>query len=241
MVRPAGISRTRSALGAVGHEPLRVRVARILRAAILDGVLEQGEPIVEQAIAAELGVSRAPVREAIHTLAQEGLIETVAYKGSTVRHPTPRDVEETYSLRAVLERFALERIGNVGRIGYDAILEDACARMEDHARDGDVIELTNADLRFHRRLIELADHDLLLASWHGLEIRIRLAMRLRNAAFRDPATVAGNHRAILEAFRRGDDPTAARLVREHVRHGAELVEADSAPNARQPEGDPNPS
>lgn len=227
-------------LESVGHEPLRIRVARVLREAILDGVLEPGEAIVEQAIAAELGISRAPVREAIHALAQEGLIDSVPYTGSAVRHPTPRDVEETYSLRAVLERFALERIGDVGRIGHDSVLEDACARMEDHARAANVVDLTNEDLRFHRRLIELADHDLLLASWHGLEIRIRLAMRLRNATFRDPATVAANHRSILDAFRRGDDPTAAALVRDHVRHGTEIAEADSALTSNAPEGDPNP-
>lgn len=209
-----------AALRGLSHDPLRVRVTRLLRDAILDGALQPHAALVEQGIAAELGISRAPVREAIHALAQEGLVEHVPYKGSRVRSPTPLEIKEIYSLRAVLERFALDRTVEAGHLGADPVLADACTRMEQHATDGDLAALTDEDLRFHRRLIELADHSLLLDAWDGLKIRIRLVMRIKNTNFDDPILVARNHRAILDALQSGDPERAATLIVHHVLHDA---------------------
>ena len=231
MEPPASTATFPATLRGLSHDPLRVRVTRLLRQAILDGVLQPHEALVEQAIAAELGVSRAPVREAIHALAQEGLVEHVPYKGSRVRSPTPREISEIHSLRAVLERFALDRTVETGQLGADPVLADACRRMEQHAADGDFAALTDEDLRFHRRLIELAEHSLLLDAWDGLEIRIRLVMRIKNTGFHDPLLVARNHRAILHALQSGDSERAATLIVHHVLY-------DTPPAATVGGGDP---
>lgn len=199
------------------HEPLAVRIARRMRHAILDGRLEPGQPIVEQALAAELGISRGPVREALQALAQQGLIDRTPYKGHLVHAPTPREVDEIYSLRTVLERFALERLPDPVEASFDAELVEACRRMEDHARHHDLAALTREDLRFHRRLIQLADHDLLLEAWEALEARIVLAMHVRNARVAPPNQVATNHRQLLTALRSGDLAAASDAITEHVR------------------------
>ncbi len=204
------------------HEPLRNRVATVLRDAILDGTLLPGDSLVETTIADDLDISRAPVREAIRMLSEEGLVESVPYKGSRVRRLTSRDVQEVYAIRGLLERFALELAFTRGRVDTTA-LQAACEEMDAAATQGDARLLNDADERLHRSLIELADHDLLLSLWNQIEMRARQIMALRNDQMGDPATVAANHRAIVAAIAKGDAKCAMGLLDEHVASGARLV------------------
>lgn len=207
------------------HEPLRERVADVLRAAILDGTLPPGSALVEKAIAADLDISRAPVREAIRMLAQEGLVDSVPYKGSSVRKLTPRDVTEVYSMRGLLERYAIRRL-----LGHRDTLADTvrklrhiCDAMQKSAEANDLKELSGNDERFHRTLIELADHDLLLDTWALIGLRARHVMGLRNAQMRDPLRVAANHRAIVDAIASGDLEQSLALMTAHIESGAQLI------------------
>ena len=205
------------------HEPLRQRVANVIRDAILDGTLLPGSPLVEKAIAADLEISRAPVREAIRTLSKEGLVESVPYKGSYVRRMAARDVEEVYSMRGLLERYAVRSALTADAPPVLTPLDAACADMDAAAASGDLRALTAADERFHQALIALADHELLLGMWNLIELRARHAMALRNGQLDDPLTVAANHRAIVGALRAGDLTESLRLVTEHVASGAQLI------------------
>jgi DNA-binding GntR family transcriptional regulator len=226
VTQPAESSdRSPSLLEGFSHEPLRERVADVLRAAIFDGALPPGAPLVEKAIAADLDISRAPVREAIRVLSQEGLVESVAYKGSSVRRPTSRDVSEVYALRGLFERFAVRRIlanpdGPADRLGG---LMAACDEMDACAAAGDLKGLSAADERFHRSLIALADNDLLVTMWSLIALRVRHIMGLRNAQLRDFPRVAANHRAIVDALAANDLAIALELVTAHVDSGAQLA------------------
>lgn len=204
------------------HEPLRNRVASVLRDAILDGTLMPGDSLVETTIADDLDISRAPVREAIRMLSEEGLVESVPYKGSRVRRLTSRDVQEVYAIRGLLEKFALELAFGRGSV-RTADLETACCEMEAAAAAGDTRSVNDADERLHRSLIELADHDLLLSLWNQIEMRARQIMALRNDQMGDPVTVAANHRAIVTAIAQGDARHAMDLLDAHVASGARLV------------------
>jgi len=205
------------------HEPLRQRVASMLREAILNGTLHPGAPLVEQAIADELAISRAPVREAIRILAEEGLVESVPYKRSSVLRLSSRDVQEVYSMRRLLERFAVRRIIESGGHGRLEALEQACQAMTQAANSRDFKLLNDADERFHRSLIELADHELLLDIWTLIAQRARHAMALRNVQMGDPHVVAANHRAIVDALAAVDLELGLELVTAHVDSGAQLV------------------
>ena len=207
------------------HEPLRARVAAVLRTAILDGSLPPGTPLIEQAIAEDLDISRAPVREAIRTLSQEGLVESVAYKGSRVRVPSSRDVTEVYSMRGLLERFAVRRILASAATDGDRLAElcAVCDAMEGRAAADDLRGVSAEDERFHRTLIRLADHDLLLDLWSHIALRARHIMGLRNAQLRDPRQVAANHRAIVASLASGDLEGTLRLVSGHIDAGAQLI------------------
>ena len=210
----------------LSNEPLRHRIAAVLREGILSGDLLPGQALTEMQIASQLGVSRAPVREAIRILSKDGLVESVPYRGTTVRKLSRQDIEEVYSLRLLLETFALRRI-----IGSD-LMEDVeplkriCRSMEDHARARDLKGLNLDDEAFHETIIQSANHRLLASIWSGLGLRVRQAMSLRNQEFPDPAEVALNHRPIVAALEAKDLDLAIRLLEDHIRSGAELyVEA----------------
>jgi DNA-binding GntR family transcriptional regulator len=89
--------------------------------------------------------------------------------------------------------------------------------MMDAAARDDFEALVAADEAFHHSVIQLADHDLLLASWKSLYMRIHQIMALRNRDERNLAEVAGNHPPIVEALEAGDTERAVRLISEHTR------------------------
>lgn len=199
----------------IENVPLRVQVADQLRSAILSGRLRPGTGLVETALAEQMNVSRAPIREAIQILENDGLVETIAYKGKRVKPLTTREVGETYSLREVFEVMAVRRILDNGA-SLDT-LQTHCEEMTAAAEAGNFEALIAADEAFHHALIRLADHDLLLASWKNLYLRIHQIMALRNRDERNLAEVAGNHPPIVQAIADGDTDRAIKLISDHTR------------------------
>ena len=199
----------------IENVPLRIQVADRLRAAILSGRLRPGTGLVETALAEQMNVSRAPIREAIQILENDGLVETIPYKGKRVKPLTAREVAETYSLREAFEVMAVRRVLENGA-PLDALREQ-CAAMQAAADADDFPGLTAADEAFHHALIRLADHDLLLASWKNLYLRIHQIMSLRHRDNANLQDIAGNHPPIVQALEDRDAERAIRLISEHTR------------------------
>ena len=99
---------SRPDLAPIDDSTVRGKVVERLKEHIVTGGYTPGERLTEQSLASALGVSRGPLREAIRELAEIGLINSVPYKGIFVRTVTQKDLEELYSLRTVLEKFAFE-------------------------------------------------------------------------------------------------------------------------------------
>ncbi len=207
--------RSSHALGEIANVPLGERIADQLRQLILDGELAPGTPLVEIALASELGVSRAPVREALRILGLDGLVETVPYRGTTVRGLHRRDVEELHRMRALHEGFAIRRIVDTGRHRDLEELHACCDAMA--ASGSDARALNRVDERFHATLIELADHALLTTFWRTIAIQVRQVMAMCNRQIADPAVIAANHRRIVDAIASADVPTATTLLEQHIR------------------------
>ena len=218
------------ALAPIEQTPLRQQVAEILRSAIVTGRLRPGTALVETALAEQLSVSRAPIREAIQDLENDGLVETVAYRGKRVKPLTEREVVEICEMRQRFEVMAVRRILERGT-EVEALWEP-CRAMEAAAGSGDREALVAADEIFHRTLIRLSDHQLLAQLWAGLYLRIHQIMSLRNDADVDPADIAGAHPPIVEALEAGDVERAVRLVSEHA---DALASFDPASIAEHPE------
>lgn len=210
-----------SDIARIENVPLRVSVADIIRQAIINGSMRPGTPVVEMALAEQLNVSRAPVREAIQILEADGLIESEPYKGKRVKSLTIKEVEELYSLREQFEAFAIRRV--VERDVDVSELRRHSDAMFAAAEIGDLAALNVADEAFHRTLIRLADHGLMLSFWDNLYLRIRQIMALRNSANRDLRAVARNHPPIIDAIEKRDMILAISLISDHTRSASQIA------------------
>lgn len=203
-----------STFAPIEQTPLKVQIADQLRRAIVTGRLRPGAVLVETALAEQLNVSRAPIREAVQMLENDGLVETVAYKGKRVKPLTVREVVETCEMRTMFEVAAARRILAHGT-GVDTLWQP-CRVMAAAAAAGDREALVVADEAFHRMLIELSGHALLGQLWAGLYLRIHQIMSLRNDRDVNLADIAANHPPIVRALAARDGAQAERLIAEHT-------------------------
>jgi DNA-binding GntR family transcriptional regulator len=207
----------------IENKSRRERIIDVLREAIVAGELKPGQALVEMEFASQLGVSRAPLREALLVLDREGLVETLPYRGTIVRNLSRTDIEELYSFRGLLEAFALRQM--VARDNPEDV-----ARLRSHfdamlaaAQASDVRLLNQHDRAFHDTLIELSGHSLLQASWQTVSLRVRQVMALRNRQNRDLTRVAYNHIPIIDAIAAHDLDIALRLLDEHIASAGDLL------------------
>ena len=129
---------------------LRDHIEQQLHKAMVNGVIKPGDRLVESTIADQLGVSRAPVREALAGLERDGVVVHIPRRGYFVVEFTDKDVEEIYSLRLVLEREALRRA--VGRFTKEHLIEMECLidDLGEAARQqSDPVRIVELDLLFH--------------------------------------------------------------------------------------------
>jgi DNA-binding GntR family transcriptional regulator len=210
-------------LNQINNKPLREQVLEALRDAIVHGDLKPGQAIVEADLAAQLGVSRAPIREALQILNSEGLLETIPYHGTTVRQLTRTDIEELYSLRSVLEVFAVRRIIAHRNPEDVAILQGHFQEMLTNADAGDLKRVNEIDRAFHDSLIRLSQHSMLVLIWNGVALRVRQVMALLNQRNTDLKQIAYNHLPIIEAIDAGDEDRAVALIEQHIAATGELI------------------
>ena len=200
---------------------LRQEVLGALRAAILANTIPAGSRLLEAEVAQRMGVSRAPVREAIRHLEQEGLVEFFPHRGAVVVGLPEREIDAIYELRAIIEGRATGDVA--GTVTPDQLeqLEGLIAEMREVLPTRDVEAVAEIDLRFHGLIVEWSGLTLLRHIWSSLDGLVRLRSyqaldRPGKAAryFRDNA--AASHVALVEALRSGDAEAAARAGREHV-------------------------
>ena len=197
-------------------QSLRHDVRSHLRNLIFDGTLQPGDRIVESRLAKELGISQAPVREALRELEQMGLVVSYPNRGSSVRQIEPQDAHEMYTLRAHLEAMAIRlAIPNLTPGDLDA-LEDILNAMIEAGRENDPERLTELDAHFHEFIFDKSGHQLLFRTWQGinpLNWTMITVIRLRN---RNLVELAERHRPILDALRKKDISLAEAAVQDHV-------------------------
>lgn len=200
-----------------------------LKHRILFDELAPGTGMLEEELAASLGMSRTPVREAAVRLAQEGLLEIVPRKGIRVTELTKRGVREINEVLACLEVQAAERLASRRLPPTDmARLDATIAGMDAALQVDDLNAWAAADYAFHQLLIELAGNRHLEAVARTfLEKAQRWRMTILPIRGK-PIRSTTSHAALVEAIRRGDTELAAEIHRLHKRRCAleldELVE-----------------
>lgn len=196
--------------------PLAQQALESIRQAIVTGILKPHQPLREKEIAAQMGISRQPVREALLILEEEGLVERVPYKGTFVASFSRADVEELYSLRSVLECFGIALL--VARLSENDLqeLRAMINRMREAARDGQAPAVNNSDLEFHEYLMTRSGHRRLVSTWQDLKSQIRRVVAAGNVLNQDLERIAENHLPILAALEARDVDRAESLMQQHI-------------------------
>jgi DNA-binding GntR family transcriptional regulator len=199
-----------------------------IRQAIINGDLKPDEPLRESSIASQMGISRAPVREALLILEEEGFVERIPHKGTYVTSFSKHDVEELYSLRTVLECFGIELL--VERMDDKDIqyLQSLLDKMRQGARAGNARRVNDYDLAIHEYLMKRSGHKRLLSVWRGLKSQIRRILIAGNLLNEDLDQVVENHVPLFHALEARDAVEAKRLIEQHVSDVGERVIANWA-------------
>lgn len=210
------------------------KVQDVIRSGIINGELPMGSKLVEQELAEKIGVSRAPVREALHRLEEEGLVDYLPRVGRFVHAVTEGEVRDVQEMRGVLEGWAARRFADgldESRLGIVDELDFLVRRMEDHLNIGNLEEYYNISQEFHLRIVENAGSRILVNA-HGNIMNLALFIRqlLGSVASRQHEATK-EHRAILEAIRQADGEYAEKLMKEHYVKGATAIQKALASKA----------
>lgn len=212
------------ALAQIQNKSLREHVLEILRTAIVSGQLKPGQTLVEAEIAAQLGVSRAPLREAINILGTEGLVEIVPYHGTTVKKLSRKDIEELFAVRSLMEGFAIRDIIVSGTTAAAVnALREICMTMQRAAEEGDLYAVNQIDCHFHDTLVAACGNDLLFSLWNTVSLRVRQVMSLRNSKKGNLLAIAHNHFVIVDVIASQDVEAAAQLIYEHIGISGDVI------------------
>lgn len=192
---------------------VREQIVDRLRSDILSGELSEDEPVREAQLAERFGVSRGPIRDALLQLSQEGGLlyqPNCGMRVSPVREESDRELFariradlECHALGTLWESLNNDVIGHWARLTDD--LTNACESR-------DLSSIVDADMAFHRDLMQKTERPDLESVWLSVAVR----MRLQYSQHPDPLTVATEHRQILEAICAGNMSDATDRLRAHI-------------------------
>ncbi|MCI9080947.1 MAG: GntR family transcriptional regulator [Lachnospiraceae bacterium] len=196
--------------------PLRDVVFHTLREAILKGELKPGERLMELQLAAKLGVSRTPIREAIRMLELEGLAVTVPRKGAEVAKMTEKDMEDVLQIRRALDELAVGLACDNMTEERLAELHEALIRFEESIETGDVKQIAQKDIEFHEVIYQTADNTKLVNLLNNLReqmYRYRVEYLKNDDVY--PVLIE-EHKKIYEGLKHKDKKMVVELVGSHV-------------------------
>jgi DNA-binding GntR family transcriptional regulator len=201
---------------------VREKTYDYLKSNILSCRFVPGERLAEEHLAEELGVSRTPVREALHKLEQEGLIEPLESRGFRVPHDSPEEIEDLFDIRTVLEGYTLKIICE--RITDKQIekLEEMIDKAEDALRRKRIDEVFQWNTQFHDTLHSLVADK---RRFHSLIVNMRkYVLRYRKDTLQNLGAgkrAIDGHRQILLALKLKDPELCERVMRAHIRQSKE--------------------
>lgn len=203
--------------------PLRDVVFNTLREAILKGELKPGERLMELQLAAKLGVSRTPIREAIRMLEQEGLAVTIPRKGAEVAKMTEKDMEDVLQVREALDELA-------ATIACEQITKEELEELkgtmhefEESTKTKDVKKIAEADVRFHDIIYQATRNPKLVNILNNLREQM---YRYRVEYLKDERnypTLVREHSLIAEGLTKKDKEKVTAAMHTHVENQAMAV------------------
>jgi DNA-binding GntR family transcriptional regulator len=202
--------------------PVRERAYEYLKSAILSDRIHPGERLAEEHLAKEMGVSRTPVREALHKLESEGLIKALETRGFIVSKDSREEVEELFDMRAILEGYGLRVISEKVSENLLEQLNGFIEKAEDALRRKQIREIFKWNTQFHDTLHRMLAEKKRL---HRLLVNVRkYVLRYRENTLQYPdggRRALDGHRKIVMALRLKDPDLCERVMREHIQEAKE--------------------
>lgn len=197
---------------------LREQARDAVRTRIVLGQIEPGQVVSVVTVAAELGVSVTPVREAVMDLAHLGMVEIIRNRGFRVPVLTDHDLDEIFKLRTMLEAPAMSEVTQVLDGPGVAEFRRLAEQITEAAREGDLTAFLDRDRQFHLGLLEVLGNRRLVAMVSQLRDQARM-QGLQKLADQGELTQSGQeHVDIMDAIESGDAERAADLMRRHLAH-----------------------
>jgi DNA-binding GntR family transcriptional regulator len=202
----------------VSLSTLSSKVVRHVQQLILRGEFPPGSTLPEVPLAKRFDVSRGTIREALRDLQDLGLIELHMNRGAVVAELSPQRAWEIFSLRAVLEPFAVRLALTAGRMRREdlANIREAYHQIEASAVSGDPYALVDADMHFHWSICTPCRHDILLNHLQSLQVRMRQFMIYTKILESDIESEVKSHQPVLLAVLSGEADRAEAVLREHI-------------------------
>ena len=203
--------------------PLRDVVFNTLREAILRGDLVAGERLMELQLAAKLGVSRTPIREAIRMLEQEGLAITIPRKGAIVAGMTEKDMQDVLQIREALEELSVQ-------VACDKITDEEIEKLQKNMKNfehslksGDLKKMAQADVEFHDVIYQATDNPKLINMLNNLREQM---YRYRVEYLKNPENheqLLKEHEAIYKGIVEKDKQAVTNMIRKHISNQVDVV------------------
>lgn len=217
--------------------PLASKVVRQVQQLILGGEFPPGSTLPEVPLAKRFEVSRGTMREALRDLQELGLIELHMNRGAVVAELSPQRAWEIFSLRAVLEPFAVRLALTSGRMrnGDREAIRAAFRRIEASVLSGDQYAIIEADMEFHGSICAPCRHEILLNHLRSLQVQMRQFMFYTKILDSDLESEVNSHRPVLAAALSGDADRAEAALHRHITAaGEQLLIRMSAVGAERP-------
>ena len=210
-------------LDANEYLPLRDVVFKTLREAILRGDLKPGERLMELQLAAKLGVSRTPIREAIRMLQQEGLAVTIPRRGAEVAAMTEKDMEDVLQVREALEILAVQLASDKITKEQIAELEERLKAFEQAVETAEVKQIAQSDIDFHDLIYTAAENPRLVVLLNNLREQI---YRYRVEYLKDEKNyprLIEEHRQIMQGLKERNEQYVVEMTKKHMDNQAVAV------------------
>lgn len=203
------------------NKPTSESVAGEIRTLILNGAFRPGQPLRQEALSDQLSVSRTPLRHALQSLAEEGLVEVEGFKGARVASPDPDMVDDLFEMRILLEPRALQ-----SAFPHLTKLDLARAEMALDAADRETEPSRLSDLNwgFHQALYGPSNRKTLLRTIEQLNRASALAEVIASSIVARPEQSAAEHRDLLLACRDGDQAEAIAILKIHLRRAHDAAQ-----------------
>lgn len=205
--------------GRIEQSSLKDKVLTILRKNLITGDLVEGQLYSAASIASELGVSTSPVREALLSLVDQGVMEAVRNRGYRVVPLGEQDLQEIYEMRALLEIPSMVRLSGhpevlVREYEFRSLADDIVQAVD----RGDVVAYLEADLVFHLDLLRILGNERLVATVRSLRDQTRQLKLAAQLGSTELTRTAASHIDLIDAMVAGDADRLHRLMVEHLEH-----------------------